>query len=296
MEPESFLNPFVVAYLLIIAGGQIGLAFWRRRERERRQGRRRAAGLPDDVILNTATRLETIRHEAWVEAAVLAITVVVAPFLLWVAAYGYEGARNGLGVVFAIFLFWVLFTGSDVGKAFLGGLSFRTLLAFNPPFQVGDRVTLNGHAGKVTDIGLFHVRLVTPDDDLVSIPTAGLWGETLVSANAGDRASLCVMPFHLAPFATKDQRQRAEDALWDAIQASTFFDFTKPMQIYVDQTENAIGLTAKAYAASTYDEPLFKSDVARTFLDWAADSGIPLASTRWREERKRIPARVRRKR
>ena len=279
MGLPDFTNLFVVVYLLIIAGAQIGLAFWRRHERKRKKARRRAAGLPDDVILNTKTRLKTIRRESSVEAAVLAFTVIVVPFLLWLAAAPYPEVRDGLGVVFLVVLFWVLFTGSDVGKAFLGGLSFRTLLAFNPPFQVGDRVTLNGHAGKVTDIGLFHVRLVTPDDDLVSIPTGSLWGETLVSANAGDGASLCVMPFHLAPFATKAQRQEAEDALWDAIQASTFFDFTKPMQIYVDQTDTAIGLTAKAYVANTYNEPLFKSDVARTFLDWVADNSVPLAST-----------------
>ena len=244
-------------------------------------------GLPDDVILNTTTRLETIRRESRIEAAVLVATVVVVPFLLWLTASALAlPGREGLGVVFAVILVWVLFSASDTGKAALGGLAFRALIAYNSPFQVGDRVTLRGYSGKVTEIGLFHVRLVTVDDDLVNIPTASLWGETLVSANAGDRASLCVMPFFLAPFATKEQQKSAEDELWNAIQASTFFDFTKPMQIYVEQTDNAIALTAKAYVANTYNEPLFKSEVASTFLGWAADTGIPLASTRWREMRK----------
>ena len=288
MEPANLLSPFVLAYLLIVVGAQLGLAERQRRDRNQREAKRRKAGLDERTILNTGTRLETVRREARVEAGVLLATVVVTPFLLVLIADALdsEAAREGLGVVFAALLIWMLFTASDVGKAFLGGLAFRTLIAFKRPFQVGDRVTLKGHAGKVTEIGPFHVRLTTPDDDLVAIPTGSLWGETLVSANAGDRASLCVMPFYLAPFATREQRKTAENGLWDAIQASTFFDFTKPMQIYVEQTDNAIKLIAKAYAANTYDEPLFKSDVASAFLDWAADKRIPLASTRWREARK----------
>jgi small-conductance mechanosensitive channel len=149
-------------------------------------------------------------------------------------------------------------------------------------------VTLKGHGGRVSAIGPFHIRLVTPDDDLVCIPTSSLWTETLISSNAGDRASLCIMPFYLAPFATREQCQKAEDAIWDAVQASTMFDFSKPLQIYIEQTENAVRLTAKAYVANTYEEPLFKSDVVRAFLTWAADNDIPLASTRWREERQHL--------
>ena len=287
MEPSNFLNPFVLGYLLIVIGAQAGLAFWRRRETERRQARRRKVGLPDEVILDTKVRLATIRHEASIEAVVLLVTLLVTPFLLWLAAGIWApSVRSELGILFAAVLFWVLFTSSDVGKTFLGGVAFRTLVAFNPPFQVGDQVTLRGQGGTVTEIGLFYVRLATSAGDLVSIPTASLWGETLVSANAGDRSSICVMPFFLAPFATRQQQQSAENALWDAIQASTFFDFGKPMQISVKQTGDAIVLTAKAHVANTYNDSMFMSEVASVFLRWAADEKIPLASTRWREVRK----------
>ena len=90
------------------------------------------------------------------------------------------------------------------------------------------------------------------------------------------------MNFYLAPFVTVDQRQVAEDAIWDAIQASVYFDPTKPMQIYLSQNQDAIQLTAKAYVASTYNEPLFSSDVTRAFLEFAAKRKIALASQSWR--------------
>jgi small-conductance mechanosensitive channel len=287
LEPANLLNPFVLAYFLLIAVSQLAVILWRRRASEQRMARRRAVGLDDGLIMSTTSRLETQRRDALIDAGVLLTTVIVLPFLLWgLAGYVGNDAREGLGLAFVVLLIWVLFTASDVGKAFIGGLAFRTLLAFSPPFQVGDRVTLKGHGGRVASISPFYIRLVTPGDDLVSVPTSSLWTETLVSSNAGDRASLCIMPFYIAPFATKAECEAAENAIWDAVQASTMFDFSKPVQIYVEQTDNAVRLTAKAYVANTYEEPLFKSDVTRAFLTWAADNDIPLASTRWREERK----------
>ena len=54
------------------------------------------------------------------------------------------------------------------------------------------------------------------------------------------------------------------------------------MQIYLEQGPSEIVLTARAYVASTYNEPLFKSDVYQAFLDFADRESIPLASREWR--------------
>jgi small-conductance mechanosensitive channel len=143
---------------------------------------------------------------------------------------------------------------------------------------------LRGQSGKVTSIGVFFIRLQTPDDDLVSIPSDSLWTEVLVSANAGDRSSLCVMDFYLAPFATHQHRQEAEAAIWEAIQASPYCETSKPMQIYVTQLQDAIRLTARAYVASTYREAVFKNDVTRAFLETADSQRIPLASAEYRTD------------
>jgi small-conductance mechanosensitive channel len=191
---------------------------------------------------------------------------------------------EGLAVVFLGLSIWALVSATDVARAFLGGIAFRAFVGLRQSFQVGDRVTLLGHAGKVEEIGPFFVRLNTVDDNQVSIPTAALWSAPLVSANAGDRASLCVMTFHLAPFVGSAKRKKTEDAIWDAIQRSVYWDFDKPMQIYVEQRKDEIMLTAKAYVASTYNEQLFKSDVYQEFLDFADREAVPLASAEWRHD------------
>jgi hypothetical protein len=272
----SLLNPWVGAYLLIVAS-VVTLTPWiGRRRRKRIAARRRAQGLPDAVLLNHAERLADERRDAFLAGALLLAAVVLTPLVLYGLAD--EGtARQGLALAFAALLVWLLVSGTDVARAALGGLAFRTLVAFSRPFQVGDRVTLRGVSGKVVSIDSFLVKLQTLNDDLVSIPTASLWGEVLTSANAGERASLCEMRFYLHPTVDRQARRAAEDVIWDAIQSSCYFEPSKPMQIYQQQNPGAIQLTARAYVASTYDEALFVSDVSQAFLDFAAEQGIPLA-------------------
>lgn len=283
---DYVLNPFILAYLAVVVLGQIGLAVYRWRARAAVSARRREAGLTDEVFTDVKQRLAEVREEALTEALLLLATVVIAPFVLLLFAPTAE-AKAGLATLFAALLIWILVSGTDVLKAFLGGLAFRTIVAVRRPFQAGDRVTLMNFSGKVTHIGPFHVTLMTSDDDQVSLPSAALWSEPLVTANAGERGSLCVMRFYLAPFANKAQRKMAEDCIWDAIQTSSYFDFLKPMQIFLEQTESAIVLTAKAYVARTYDEALFKSEVTQIFLDFADDNGLPLGSNafEWMEPR-----------
>lgn len=283
---KTFVNPYVLGYLLAVGLGQLGYTAWKRVQRNAVATRRRRQGLPDDLMLSTAQTLAEHRRDALLASAILLLTVTVLPFLLiHLSAYGEnEEARNGISIVFAGLVLWMLLIGTDVAKSLLGGLAFRTIVAFQrpAPFQTGDRVTLKGIGGKVIGFDSFFVTLQTPNDDQVSIPTASLWSEVLSSVNAGERASLCVMHFYLAPFVTAEQRDAAEDAIWDAIQSSPYYTPSKPMNIFLGQTPDSIQLTAKAYVASTHNEVVFISDVTRVFLDFASHESIALASSAWR--------------
>ena len=188
------------------------------------------------MLVDHKVTLRDIRRAASVDALVLLATLVIAPIAI--TLFASEAQAKALAVTFLGLLIWALVSATDVAKAFLGGISFRAYVGLRRPFQIGDRVTLMGHSGKVDSMDAFFVRLVTPDDTLVSIPTAALWGAPITSFNAGDRASLVTMDFHLAPFVTGKQLQDAEDAIWGFVQQSVYWDFDKPMQIYVAQTKD----------------------------------------------------------
>lgn len=186
-------------------------------------------------------------------------------------------AKYGLLFTFLIFLLWLLTAATDLAKATIGGIAFRTVTAFANTFQVGDRVTVKGLSGKLTDIGVFYLTLVTLDDDKICLPTNSLWGAELTTANDGERSSLVVISFYLSPTVTYKQLGDTEDAIWEAIQASNYFEPSKPKQIYYQQQPHYIELIAKAYVASTYNEPLFRSDIYRRFFEFVKKEDILLA-------------------
>ncbi len=65
--------------------------------------------------------------------------------------------------MFLVILLWLIIQGTDVAKAFLGGLAFKTLVAFQDAIQVGNRMTLcigfKEYEGQVVHIGTFYVTL-----------------------------------------------------------------------------------------------------------------------------------------
>ena len=63
------------------------------------------------------------------------------------------------------------FALKDVASSFMAGLS----ILITKPFQVGDRISFAGYYGEVREIGLRNVRLVTLDDNLVTIPNKALY-------------------------------------------------------------------------------------------------------------------------
>lgn len=282
---KAITNPEFLIYFLIYLGTIIGtqllysLGIYLRQTRTNK--RRFARGLPETILIHHAEKQSSRRFDVLIQNFLLLASVFVVPFLLVSISSLEDADKSSLLLVFVLLLIWIFVNGTDLIKAFFNGLAFKTITAFTQPFQVGDRVKLKGISGKVIKFNTFFVVLITPDDDLISIPTHTLWNEVLNSANSGSRSSLCVINFYLASFNSAEQRQAAEDTIWDAIQSSVYYEPSLPMQIYLSQTPDAIKLTAKAYVASTYNEPLFSSDVTRAFLDFASKANIALAPSTW---------------
>ena len=275
---DLFRNPWIMAYLGLLVFGQWAVTSLKRASQKARADRRKKAGLTDETLADPASQLK--RFRSWTFRHLMALLALGVGFpivVLILEGLGVLESTDGLLVAFVTVMVFAVWGSTDVAKSWLGGVAFQTLVAARRPFQIGDRVSLKGHSGKVISIDAWHIQLQTADDDLVSIPTASLWGETLVSANAGDRSSLVVIELHLDPDIDKGQRREAEDFLWDAISASSYLDPSKPMQIFLEQTRTSIVLRGKAYVGSTYLEAMMRSDVTSAFLDYAADECIPLA-------------------
>ena len=194
-----------------------------RRKKNKIAAAREAHGLPSGILINNSVKLDEARRESLLYAIVLLFSVLLLPFILvWLGGDNASATNEntGLAITFIVLLFWVFFNATEISKAYLGGLAFKTLAAFQVPFQVGDRASFQGVEGKVLSIGTFFTTLQTQNDDKISVPTASLWQTPIISVNGSSRSSLCVMNFYLSSRIEKDQRIGAENKIWDAIQLS----------------------------------------------------------------------------
>ena len=150
------------------------------------------------------------------------------------------------------------FALKDLTASFIAGLT----VMIDRPFQVGDRVTFEGHYGDIITIGLRSVRMQTLNDDIITIPNNKFLNDVTVSGNYGGLDMQVVIPFYIG----MDQDiTKARDIIQEAASSSRYIHLPKPVVVLVKQTitDNylAIQLSCKAYVVDIKFEKLFETDI-----------------------------------
>lgn len=159
----------------------------------------------------------------------------------------------------------------DIAASIIAGI----IIIIDRPFQVGDRITFDGTYGEVSAIGLRSVRVVTLDDNVVTIPNNKFLTDVVASGNWGALDMLVQMDFHVAA----DQDIGLAKRLLEQALASTRYAFTeKPWVVLVNQIvlgeAIAVRLRAKAYVLDVKYEKAFETDVTERALMAFAAHGI----------------------
>jgi small-conductance mechanosensitive channel len=158
------------------------------------------------------------------------------------------GAAVGVAVGFA---------AQDILKNIFGGL----IVLFDQPFQVGDKVSVGGTYGEVVNIGLRSTRIVTPDDNLVTVPNSQVVDGQVANANAGELNCQVVTDLYLPGWVDEGE---AKKIAFDAAASSKYVYLNKPIVVLVkDKFEDTFltHLKVKAYVLDPRYEFLFMSDV-----------------------------------
>jgi small conductance mechanosensitive channel len=155
--------------------------------------------------------------------------------------------------------------GVAVGFAFkdiLASLMTGVIILMDQPFQVGDRISFGGYYGEVTEIGLRSVRLVTLDDNLVSVPNSAFLSSPVASANAGALDCMVVIDFWVAASEDCEQAQRL---VAEATATSSYTLVTKPVEVLVAEEfrgdQFVTQLRSKAYVFDARYEKAYVSDI-----------------------------------
>lgn len=150
------------------------------------------------------------------------------------------------------------FASQDLLKNIFGGI----VIIFDRPFQIGDKVKIGDFYGEIVGIGLRSTRLVTNDDNLVSVPNSEIMNLSVANANTG--AENCQVVTEIFLPLTCDIDAVKSFAI-EAAQVSKHIYLNKPIVVLFFQ-EN-IGLKVmlkvkvKAYVNDIRNEFVFKSEL-----------------------------------
>ncbi len=192
--------------------------------------------------------------------------IPITRILVWIVIVYYiisgvfEVDREGLLAAGAAVGVAVGFAAQDVLKNIFGGI----LIILDQPFQVGDRVSVGGTYGEVVSIGLRSTRIVTPDDNLVSVPNTQVVDGQVANANAGALDCQVVTELYLPGWVDVS---KAKEIAYDAAANSKFVYLKKPIVVLIKDEFKETFLTRvviKAYVLDARYEARFASDVTET--------------------------------
>lgn len=114
------------------------------------------------------------------------------------------------------------FALKDLAASFIAGMT----VMIDRPFQVGDRVTFEGHYGDIITIGLRSVRMRTLSDDIITIPNNKFLNEVAVSGNYGALDMQVVIPFYVG---MDEDIVLARNLIQEAASSSRYIHLPKPV-------------------------------------------------------------------
>jgi moderate conductance mechanosensitive channel len=136
------------------------------------------------------------------------------------------------------------------------------LIIAERPYQMGDKITMGSHYGEVKDIGLRVTRLVTPDDNLVSVPNGSIFLNPVANVNAGNLEMMVMIDLFIDP---SSDANLAMHILKEALVTSKYIRPSEkhPHVILMKDFPFYKRIRAKGYANDFRHEFSFETDVTR---------------------------------
>ncbi|WP_138933145.1 mechanosensitive ion channel family protein [Roseovarius arcticus] len=155
-------------------------------------------------------------------------------------------------------------------KDYVSSLVAGVVAIFERPYRPGDWVEIEGDYGEVQHVGLRSLRIVTADDNLITVPHSHIWSSNISNANDGTRTLMCVCHFYLNP---EHDATRMRSALQDVALTSAYLNWAKPVAVMIAQTPYSTHYQVKAYPFDLRDQFLFISDVTERGKNAIAEAG-----------------------
>ena len=143
-------------------------------------------------------------------------------------------------------------------KDYVGSIIAGIIVLFERPYRAGDWVEVDGDYGEIRDVGLRALKLVTPDDKLITVPHGRIWTDNISNSSNGTTTLQCVAALYVAP---EHDAFAVRAALKDVALTSAFLRYDKPVQIVLLEEPWGTHYKIRAYPFDLRDQFLFVSDL-----------------------------------
>ena len=166
---------------------------------------------------------------------------------------------------------YVIVAAQDPIKNMVAGL----IIMINPPYRVGDMVTLAGHYGEVVKLEWSVTWLRTFDDNIIMVPNAEALKGAVSNSNSGALDELVSVSFMLP---VQADHMLAMRLAREATLCSPFTFLKKPIVVNLDTVlewgRPILKITVKAYVLDVRLEKQFATDINVRVLDAYKTAGL----------------------
>lgn len=143
-------------------------------------------------------------------------------------------------------------------KDYVSSIIAGIVVLYEQPYRPGDWVKISDDYGEVRSVGLRALQIVTPDDDLVTIPHSKIWESNIANANNGSQTHQCVTEFFLQP---NHNAYEARAKLRDVAITSPYVNLGRPVIVVVFEKPWATRYLVRAYPVDGRMQFQFITDI-----------------------------------
>ncbi len=200
-----------------------------------------------------------LRISSWTFVLYFIIAAILSPPIETIVAVT---ASAGIAIGFA---------SQDILKNIFGGI----MILFDRPFQVGDKIQMGQYYGEVVQIGLRTVRIVTPDDSLVSIPNSEVVSQAVSNSNSGEFNCQVVAEFYLPAHI---DLHKLKKIAYRAAAVSRYVYLKKPITVVIKneiyEGRSFLKIRLKAYVLDLRYEFAFSSEMTEMVIQYLLKNNI----------------------
>jgi len=154
----------------------------------------------------------------------------------------------------------------------VNNIASGTWIASLRPIDIGEVVTINGMTGKVKGVGIMATELLTPDNQMITIPNAQVWGSPIVNATRMPTRRVDVS----VGIAYGDSVDRAVGVGMDLMRSHELVvGDPEPAVVITELADSSVNLQLRAWAA-TENYWAVKGDLTKGIYEALPKAGLSI--------------------